>query len=112
MNVYETQPTEARYEVTLAGIPVGRGGWTIEIADDQFDAITSQVEKDLVKIGRCAHTNRLTSRFVNCLHDPCHELFLLSEEAELENRDFLLCPECRNAGLTDENSWMIMAAEM
>ena len=66
--------------------------------------MTLKVEKDLVKIGRCAHTNRLTSRFVNCLHDPCHELFLLSEEAELENRDFLLCPECRNAGLTDETA--------
>ena len=29
---------EAQYEATLAGIPVGRGGWTIEITDDQFTA--------------------------------------------------------------------------
>jgi hypothetical protein len=29
---------EARYEATLAGIPVGRGAWTIDIADDQFSA--------------------------------------------------------------------------
>ena len=29
---------EAHYEATLAGIPVGRGAWTIEIADDQFTA--------------------------------------------------------------------------
>lgn len=62
--------------------------------------MTVRVEKDLVPIGRCAHSNRLTSRFVNCLHDPCHELFLLSEEAELENKDFMVCPECRSAGLT------------
>ena len=62
--------------------------------------MTVKVEKDLVPIGRCAHTGRHTSRFVNCLHDPCHELFLLSEEAELENKDFLVCPECRSAGLT------------
>jgi UPF0176 protein len=47
--------------------------------------MTVKVEKDLVPIGRCAHTGRLTTRFVNCLHDPCHELFLLSEEAEQEN---------------------------
>src|SRR5229473_7952952 len=29
---------DAHYEATLAGIPVGRGAWTIEIADDQFTA--------------------------------------------------------------------------
>jgi hypothetical protein len=29
---------DAQYEVTLSGIPVGRGAWTIEIADDQFSA--------------------------------------------------------------------------
>lgn len=62
--------------------------------------MTIKVEKDLVPIGRCAHTDRLTSRFVNCLHDPCHELFLLAEESERENRDFLLCPECHRSGLT------------
>jgi hypothetical protein len=29
---------DARYEATLAGIPVGQGAWTIDIADDQFSA--------------------------------------------------------------------------
>ena len=29
---------EAQYEATLAGIPVGRGAWNIEISDDQFSA--------------------------------------------------------------------------
>src|SRR5713226_6833133 len=29
---------DAQYEATLSGIPVGRGAWTIEIADDQFSA--------------------------------------------------------------------------
>jgi UPF0176 protein len=61
--------------------------------------MTVKVEDGLVEIGRCAHSNRSTTRFVNCLHDPCHQLFLLSEEAEKENRDFLLCPECFAAGL-------------
>lgn len=29
---------EAKYEATLAGIPVGKGAWTIEIGDDTFSA--------------------------------------------------------------------------
>src|SRR6266849_10765464 len=29
---------EARYEATLAGIPVGKGAWAIDITDDQFSA--------------------------------------------------------------------------
>lgn len=62
--------------------------------------MTVRVEEGLVQIGRCAHTGRATSRFVNCLHDPCHKLFILSAEAEAENRDHKLCPECLAAGLS------------
>lgn len=62
--------------------------------------MTVRVEEGLVQIGRCAHTDRATSRFVNCLHDPCHRLFILSEEAEAANRDFKLCPECLAEGIT------------
>jgi len=62
--------------------------------------MTVRVEEGLVQIGRCAHSGRATSRFVNCLHDPCHKLFLLSAEAESENRDHLLCPECLAAGIS------------
>src|SRR5438045_333469 len=29
---------DAQYQATLAGIPVGKGAWTIEISDDQFSA--------------------------------------------------------------------------
>ena len=29
---------DAHYEATLAGIPVGKGSWTIEIGDDEFSA--------------------------------------------------------------------------
>jgi hypothetical protein len=32
---------DARYEATLAGIPVGKGAWTVEIAEDQFSAAAS-----------------------------------------------------------------------
>ena len=62
--------------------------------------MTVRVEEGLVQIGRCAHTGRATSRFVNCLHDPCHKLFILSAEAEAENRDYLVCPECLAAGIS------------
>jgi UPF0176 protein len=61
--------------------------------------MTVRVDEGLVQIGSCAHTGRTTSRFVNCLHDPCHRLFILSVEAEQENADYRLCPECLAAGL-------------
>jgi UPF0176 protein len=66
--------------------------------------MTVRVEEGLVQIGRCAHTGRASSRFVNCLHDPCHKLFILSEEAESENPDHRLCPECLQAGVTSETA--------
>jgi hypothetical protein len=40
---------DARYEATLAGIPVGKGAWTIEIADDQFTAAASGGTAGLLK---------------------------------------------------------------
>jgi hypothetical protein len=55
-------------------------------------------------IGQCAHTGRTTTRFVNCLHDPCHVLFLLAEETERENPETLLCPACLASGLTSETA--------
>lgn len=66
--------------------------------------MTVPVENGLQQIGRCAHTGRLTSRFVNCLHDLCHRLFLLAAETEKEDPENVLCPECRAAGLTRETA--------
>src|SRR6201996_7337741 len=40
---------DARYEATLAGIPVGRGAWTIEIMDDQSAAAASGGTAGLLK---------------------------------------------------------------
>lgn len=62
--------------------------------------MTVRVEEGLTPAGRCAHTGLPTGRFVNCLHDPCHVLFLLAPEAERENPDRLLCPQCLAGGLT------------
>ena len=74
--------------------------------------MTVRVEEGLVPIGQCAHTGRNTSRFVNCLHDPCHRLFLLSEEAEREHRNHLLCPQCLADGLTFETAEYPTAAAL
>jgi hypothetical protein len=40
---------EARYEATLAGIPVGRGAWTIDIGDEQFSAAASGGTSGILK---------------------------------------------------------------
>jgi hypothetical protein len=40
---------DARYEATLAGIPVGKGAWTIDISDDQFTASASGGTSGLLK---------------------------------------------------------------
>jgi UPF0176 protein len=66
--------------------------------------MTVKVESDLVQIGRCAHTGRPSARFVNCLHDLCHTLFILAEETEYEDPEKRLCPRCLAEGLTSETA--------
>src|SRR5580700_6782340 len=40
---------DAQYEATLAGIPVGKGAWTVDIGDDQFSASASGGTAGLLK---------------------------------------------------------------
>jgi Protein of unknown function (DUF3108) len=40
---------DAQYEATLAGIPVGRGAWTIDISDDAFSATASGGTSGILK---------------------------------------------------------------
>jgi len=40
---------DAQYEASLAGIPIGRGAWVIDIADDQFSASASGATAGLLK---------------------------------------------------------------
>jgi hypothetical protein len=40
---------EAHYEATLAGIPIGKGAWTIDIAEDQFSAAAAGGTSGLLK---------------------------------------------------------------
>lgn len=48
---------DAHYEVTLAGIPVGRGSWTIDIADDRYSATVSGTTVGLLKAIAGGHGN-------------------------------------------------------
>jgi uncharacterized protein DUF3108 len=41
---------DARYSVTLGGLPVGRGAWVIEIADNHFSASASGATSGLMRI--------------------------------------------------------------
>jgi len=40
---------EARYEASLAGIPIGKGAWVIEIGDDQYSAAANGGTSGLMK---------------------------------------------------------------
>jgi UPF0176 protein len=66
--------------------------------------MTVRVKDGLQQIGKCAHIGTPTGRIVNCLHDPCHVLFMLAEETERENPHTRLCPQCLAAGLTSETA--------
>ena len=41
---------DARYVVTLAGLPIGKGAWVIDIADDQFTAAASGSTSGLLQV--------------------------------------------------------------
>ena len=46
---------EARYNITLAGIPVGRGTWVIDIAEDHFTASASGQSAGLMRVFATGH---------------------------------------------------------
>lgn len=41
---------DATYTASLAGIPVGRGAWVVDIGDEQFSAITSGITTGLLNV--------------------------------------------------------------
>jgi hypothetical protein len=41
---------DARYVVTLAGLPIGKGAWVIDIAEDQFTAAASGATAGLMRV--------------------------------------------------------------
>ena len=57
---------DAQYEATLAGIPVGRGSWTIDIGDDQYMASAFGGTTGLLKaIANSSGTGAAQGRVVN-----------------------------------------------
>ena len=43
---------EAEYTATLGGLPIGHGGWVIDISDDQYSAAASGATSGLLQ---CLH---------------------------------------------------------
>jgi hypothetical protein len=41
---------EARYTVTLAGVPIGRGSWVVDIGEDQFSATANGATAGLLRV--------------------------------------------------------------
>ncbi len=41
---------DAQYEVTLAGIPIGKGSWVVDIGDDQYSAAASGKTAGLISV--------------------------------------------------------------
>lgn len=46
---------DARYTVTLAGLPIGRGAWVIDIGDDHFTASASGATSGLMQVFASGH---------------------------------------------------------
>jgi Protein of unknown function (DUF3108) len=46
---------DARYGVSLAGLPIGRGGWMVEIGDDHFTAAANGATAGLMRIFASGH---------------------------------------------------------
>jgi hypothetical protein len=62
---------DAHYEATLAGIPVGKGTWTIDIADDQYSAAITGGTAGLLKaFASGAGTGAVNGRIVNGAWGP------------------------------------------
>lgn len=56
---------EAQYEVTLAGLPIGKGAWVVDIGDDQFSSLVTGGTTGLLKMfGGGKGTGTLQGRIV------------------------------------------------
>jgi hypothetical protein len=47
---YAQGRVDAQYEVTLAGIPIGKGSWVVDIGDDQYSALASGKTTGLISM--------------------------------------------------------------
>jgi hypothetical protein len=46
---------DARYQVTLSGLPIGKGAWVIDIAEDQYTAAASGATAGLLRVFASGH---------------------------------------------------------
>src|SRR5258707_9773444 len=46
---------EARYTATLAGMPIGRGAWQVDVAEDQYTAVASGKTSGLLSVFNGGH---------------------------------------------------------
>ena len=49
-NAFAQGKLDARYTASLAGVPIGRGAWVIEIGDDQFTAAACGLTTGLMTV--------------------------------------------------------------
>jgi Protein of unknown function (DUF3108) len=56
---------EAEYTATLAGIPIGRGNWVIEISEDQFTATASGGTFGILRVFNAGHGTSVSQGIVN-----------------------------------------------
>src|SRR6201992_3352722 len=76
---------DARYEATLAGIPVGKGAWTIEILDDQFAAAASGGTAGLLKaFSGGSGTSQSQGRIINGALVPTGYLATTNKQKKTE----------------------------
>lgn len=57
---------DASYTMTLAGIPIGKGDWTLEVSDSHYNAAATAVATGLMRVLTSAHgTTNATGLFVD-----------------------------------------------
>jgi len=54
-------------------------------------------------VGVCEHTGARTRHMTNCLHVPCHRLFVVCDKALEAHPEYILCSRCLASGVTLEN---------
>lgn len=83
---------------------VGRDHWEGDcFVFDQRMVVPDEFALAEEPVGQCEHTGVRTRHFTNCLHVPCHRLFVVEPKALEEHPEYGICSRCTAAGVTLEN---------
>jgi len=63
-SVHAQARLDARYSVTLAGLPIGKGAWVIDLAEDQFTAAASGGTSGLLNVFAQGHGTSASRGFM------------------------------------------------